>query len=221
MIDKRVASAEEALAGIVDGATVMVSGFGESGSPNELLEVLARQGLRDLTIVANNAGTGRDGLAALLDAGCVRKVICSYPRSAGSVVFQELHGAGRLELELVPQGTLTERIRAGGAGIGGFYVRTGVGTQLAEGKEVRELDGQTYVFERPITADVALVKADRADRWGNLLYHAAARNYGPMMAAAGRLTIVQVRQVVELGAIDPEHVVTPGIYVDRVWEVGS
>src|SRR4051794_6011091 len=157
MIDKRVASAEEALAGIVDGATVMVSGFGESGSPNELLEVLARQGLRDLTIVANNAGTGRDGLAALLDAGCVRKVVCSYPRSMGSVVFQELHGAGRLELELVPQGTLSERIRAGGAGIGGFYVRTGVGTQLAEGKELREIDGQTYVFERPITADVALV----------------------------------------------------------------
>jgi 3-oxoadipate CoA-transferase alpha subunit len=169
--------------------------------------------------VANNAGTGLTGMSALMAAGRVRKIVCSYPRSAGSIVYEELYAAGRIELELVPQGTLSERIRAGSAGIGGFYTPTGVGTRLALGKETREIDGRTYVFERPIRAEVALVKALKADRWGNLVYRNAARNFGPVMAACGALTIVQVRETVDLGALDPEVIVTPGIFVDRVVEV--
>ena len=218
MIDKIVGSAEAAIDGVADGATVLVGGFGEAGTPNALIHALLARGTRDLTIVTNNAGVGETGLAALLRSGRVRRIVCSFPRSAGSVAFEEIYAAGQLELELVPQGTLSERIRAGAAGIGGFYVKTGVGTRLAEGKELRELDGQTYVFERPIHADLALIKADRGDRWGNLTYHAAARNFGPVMAQAGRITAVELRQVVPLGTLDPEHVVTPGIFVDRVWE---
>lgn len=220
MMDKRVATLADAVAGIRDGATVLVSGFGEAGMPHGLLRALIEQGARDLTVVSNNAGVGHTGIAALLQAGRVRKIVCSYPRSAGSVLFDELYARGEVELDLVPQGTLSERIRAAAAGIGGFYVKTGVGTKLAEGKEVREIEGETYVLETPIRADVALVKADKADRWGNLTYHASARNFGPVMAAAGGLTVVQVREVVGLGEIDPEHVVTPGIFVDRVVEVG-
>jgi len=220
MIDKIVASAAVALDGIRDGATILVGGFGEAGMPHELLHALIERGSRELTIVTNNAGVGQTGIAALLSAGRVAKIVCSFPRSAGSVLFDELYAKGAVELELVPQGTLSERIRAGAAGIGGFYVKTGVGTLLAEGKEVREIDGETYLFERPIHADAALIKADRADRWGNLTYRASARNFGPVMASAGKVTIVQVREVVALGAIDPEQVVTPGIFVDRVWECG-
>ncbi len=218
MIDKVVATASAALAGVADGATVLVGGFGESGTPNALLGALLAHGAAGLTIVTNNAGAGETGLATLLRRGRVRKIVCSFPRSAGSVAFEEVYARGKLELELVPQGTLSERIRAGGAGIGGFYVKTGVGTRLAEGRETRVLDGETYVFERPIRADLALIKADRGDRWGNLTYHAAARNYGPVMAPAAKLTIAEVRQIVPLGALDPEHVITPGIFVDCVWQ---
>ncbi len=221
MIDKRVASLEAALEGIEDGATVLVGGFGEAGAPNHLVYALIDQGARELTIVNNNAGVGREGLAALLDAGRVRKVICSFPRSRGSVVFEELYSAGRLELEVVPQGTLSERLRAGGAGIAGFYTPTAVGTRLAEGKEVRRFNGREYVLELPIHGELALIRADRADRWGNLTYAKAARNFGPTMATAADLTVVEVREFVELGALDPEHVVTPGIFVDRVVEVGA
>ncbi len=221
MINKIVATLEEALAGIADGATVLMSGFGEAGVPNELLDGLAQTPACDLTIVANNAGVGHHGLAGLMEKGRVRRIICSFPRSAGSVVFEQFYAAGSIELEVVPQGTLSERIRAGGAGIGGFYLRTGVGTKLTEARETRVIDGQVHVLEFPIRADVALIKADTADRWGNLTYHKAARNFGPVMAPAAALTIVQVRRVVELGAIDPEHVVTPGIFVDRVWECPS
>lgn len=221
MIDKRVASLEAALEGIEDGATVLIGGFGEAGAPNHLVYALIDQGARELTIVNNNAGVGREGLAALLDAGRVRKVICSFPRSRGSVVFEELHKAGRLELEVVPQGTLSERLRAGGAGIAGFYTPTAVGTRLAEGKEVRRFNGREYLLELPIHGELALIRADRADRWGNLTYAKVARNFGPTMATAADLTVVEVREFVELGALDPEHVVTPGIFVDRVVEVGA
>ncbi len=221
MIDKRVASLEAALAGVEDGATVLVGGFGEAGVPNHLVDALIDQGARELTIVNNNAGVGREGLAALLDAGRVRKVICSFPRSRGSVVFEELHKAGRLELEVVPQGTLSERLRAGGAGIAGFYTPTAAGTRLAEGKEVRRFNGRECLLELPIHGELALIRADRADRWGNLTYAKAARNFGPTMATAADLTVVEVREFVELGALDPEHVVTPGIFVDRVVEVGA
>ena len=217
MIDKTVGSAEAALGDVADGAVVLVGGFGEAGTPNALLAALLAQGARGLTIVTNNAGVGEGGLAALLQADRISKLICSYPRSAGSVVFEEVFARGALELELVPQGTLSERIRAGGAGIGGFYVRTAVGTTLAEGRETRVFEGETYLFEQPIKADLALIHAERADRWGNLTYHAAARNFGPVMAPAAKLTIAQVREVVPLGALDPEHVMTPGIFVDRVW----
>lgn len=221
MIDKRMASLEAALEGIEDGATVLIGGFGEAGAPNHLVYALIDQGARELTIVNNNAGVGREGLAALLDAGRVRKVICSFPRSRGSVVFEELHQAGRLELEVVPQGTLSERLRAGGAGIAGFYTPTAVGTRLAEGKEVRRFNGREYLLELPIHGELALIRADRADRWGNLTYAKVARNFGPTMATAADLTVVEVREFVELGALDPEHVVTPGIFVDRVVEVGA
>jgi 3-oxoadipate CoA-transferase alpha subunit len=219
MIDKRVPSVEAALAGVADGATVMIGGFGGAGQPNELIGGLVAQGARDLTVVNNNAGNGDTGLAALLKAGRVRKIVCSFPRQADSQVFDALYRAGRIELELVPQGNLAERIRAAGAGIGGFFTPTGYGTELAAGKETRLIDGRWHVFESPIRADVALVKAERGDRWGNLTYRKTARNFGPVMAMAARLTIASVREFVELGELDPEHIVTPGIFVQRVVKV--
>ncbi len=219
MIDKRVATPAEAVADIEDGAVVLVSGFGEAGNPTELVHALIEQGAKDLTVVNNNAGNGRLGLAALLAAGRVRKIICSFPRSSHSDVFQGLYRRGRIELEVVAQGTLAERLRAGGAGIGGFFTPTGAGTPLAEGKEVRAIDGRDYVLEFPIRADVALIKAERADPWGNLIYRMTARNFAPAMCMAAEITIVQVRRIVELGAIEPEHVVTPSIFVDRVVEI--
>ena len=219
MIDKQKASLAEAMAGISDGAVVLIAGFGNSGIPVELIDALIDQGAKDLTVVSNNAGSGRTDVAKLLASGHVRKLVCSYPRTSGSVVFEEMYGAGRLELELVPQGTLSERLRAAAAGIGGFYTPTAAGTKLAEGKETRTIDGRDYVLEMPLKGDVALVKAECADRWGNLTYRLAARNFGPTMAAAADLTIVQARRIVELGGIDPEHVVTPGLFVDRVVHV--
>ncbi len=220
-IDKRVASLADAVLGIEDGSTVAVSGFGEAGIPTELVHALIDHGAKDLTVVNNNAGTGHLGVAALLKAGRVKKVICSFPRSAKSVVFQELYKKGTIELEVVPQGTLAERIRAGGAGIGGFYTPTATGTPLAEGKEVRAIDGHDYVLEFPLRADVALIKAEKADPWGNLTYRKAARNFAPVMCMAAELTIVQAREIVGLGDIDPEHVITPSIFVDRVVEVSD
>jgi 3-oxoadipate CoA-transferase alpha subunit len=217
MIDKRVKSFAEALAGIEDGSVVLVGGFGAVGQPYGLIEGLIEQGARDLTIVANNAGTGRDkGLAKLMAAGRVRKIVCSFPRSAGSVVFDELHAAGKLELELVPQGTLAERMRAAGAGIPAFYTATGYGTALAEGKETRDIDGRSYVLESALYGDVALVEAWQADRWGNLTYRLSGRNFNPVMATAAKLTIAQSQHIVELGELSPEIIVTPGIYVQRV-----
>jgi len=221
MIDKTVASIAEAVAGIQDGATVMLSGFGGAGMPTALIEGLIAQGARDLTIVNNNAGNGETGLAALMKAGRVRKIICSFPRQADSWVFDELYRAGRIELELVPQGNLAERIRAAGAGIGGFFTPTGYGTPLAEGKETRRIDGRDYVFESPIHADFALIKALCGDRWGNLVYRKAARNFGPVMATAAKCTIAQVDRIVQLGALDPEVIVTPGIFVRRLVAVGD
>jgi 3-oxoadipate CoA-transferase, alpha subunit len=219
MIDKIVPSVEAALAGVPDGATVMIGGFGGAGQPGELIDALIAQGAKDLTIVNNNAGNGETGLAALLKAGRVRKIICSFPRQVDSQVFDALYRAGRLELELVPQGNLAERIRAAGAGIGGFFTPTGYGTELAKGKETREIDGRMYVLESPIHADVALIKAERGDRWGNLVYRKTARNFGPVMAMAARLTVASVHEVVALGELDPEIVVTPGIFVQRVVRV--
>ena len=219
MINKIVASVEAALADIKDGSTVMIGGFGGAGQPTELIDGLIAQGARDLTVVNNNAGNGETGLAALLRAGQVRKIICSFPRQTDSQIFDGLYRAGKLELELVPQGNLAERIRAAGAGIGAFFSPTGYGTDLAKGKETREINGRMYVLEMPIHADVALVKAETGDRWGNLVYRKAARNFGPIMASAGKLTIASVQNVVELGALDPEVVVTPGIFVQRVVKV--
>jgi 3-oxoadipate CoA-transferase, alpha subunit len=216
MIDKISASVESALEGIADGATVMISGFGGAGQPGELIDGLIAQGARDLTIVNNNAGDGEVGLAALLKTGRVRKIICSFPRTADSRVFEDLYRRGKIELELVPQGNLAERIRAAGAGIGGFFTPTAYGTDLAKGKETREIKGRMYVFEEPLYADVALVKAEAGDRWGNLVYRKVARNFGPVMAMAANLTIASVYEVVELGALDPERIVTPGIFVHRV-----
>ncbi len=221
MIDKRVATLADAVAGIRDGATVLVGGFGNAGVPVELVHALLEQGAGDLTIVTNNAGTGETDIAALIREHRVRKIICSYPRSAGSVWFEKFWRAGDIELALVPQGTLSERMRAAGAGLGGFFTPTGADSLLAEGKEVRMIGGRRHVFEEPLPADVALVKAHRADRWGNLVYRAAARNFGPTMATAAELTVVQVREFVELGELDPEAVVTPGIFVDRVVEVAA
>lgn len=209
-------SPDDAVRGVAVGSTVLIGGFGDAGFPAALVDAVLRTGAGDLTIVCNNAGSGDTGLAALLAAGQVRKVICSFPRQSDSYVFDELYRAGKVELELVPQGTLAERIRAAGAGIGGFYTRTGVGTRLAEGKEVRRLDGVDYVLERPIRGDVALVRARVADRMGNLLYRKTGRNFGPVMATAATMTIVEVTDVVPVGTIDPETVVTPGIFVDRV-----
>ena len=221
MIDKTVAGVEEAVSGIRDGATIMIGGFGRAGQPVELIDALIAQGARDLTIINNNAGNGDVGLAALLAKKRVRRILCSFPRQHDSWVFDGLYRAGEIELELVPQGNLAERIRAAGAGIGAFFSPTGVGTQLAEGKEIREIDGRTYALEYPIKADVALVSAYRADRWGNLVYRETARNFGPIMAAAATTTIVQVDEIVPLGSLDPEAVVTPGIFVDRVVAVGE
>jgi 3-oxoadipate CoA-transferase, alpha subunit len=219
MIDKIAASAASALAGVADGATVMIGGFGTAGLPNELIDALIAQGARELTIVNNNAGNGDTGLAELLAKGRVRKIICSFPRQADSHHFDRLYRAGEIELELVPQGNLAERIRAAGAGIGGFFTPTGYGTELAKGKETRVIDGRGYVLESPIHADWALIKAERGDRWGNLVYRMTARNFGPVMAMAAKTTVASVHEVVELGALDPEAVVTPGLFVQHVVQV--
>lgn len=219
MINKISPSVEAALAGIADGATVMIGGFGGAGQPAELIDGLIAQGARDLTIVNNNAGNGETGLAALLKTGRVRKIICSFPRQVDSQVFDGLYRSGKIELELVPQGNLAERIRAAGAGIGGFFTPTGYGTDLAVGKETREIGGRMYVLESPIHADVALIKAEAGDRWGNLVYRKTARNFGPIMATAAKLTVASVHRIAELGELDPEHIVTPGIFVQRVVQV--
>jgi len=216
MIDKFIASAAAALADVPDGATVMIGGFGNAGMPAELIDALIAQGAGNLTVVNNNAGNADAGLAALIGAGRVRKIICSFPRQTDSWHFDKAYRAGELELELVPQGTLAERIRAAGAGIGAFYTPTAFGTRLAEGKETRRLGERDYVLEYPIHADYALIKADRADRWGNLTYRMTARNFGPIMAAAAACTVVQVRETVALGELDAEEVVTPGIFVQRI-----
>jgi 3-oxoadipate CoA-transferase alpha subunit len=216
MIDKTVATPEAALADIPDGATIMIGGFGDAGMPSALIDALIAQGARGLTIVNNNAGNGDAGLAALIKAKRVRRILCSFPRQVDSWHFDALYRAGEIELELVPQGTLAERIRAAGAGIGGFYTPTAHGTRLAEGKEARRIGERDYVLEYPIHADYALIKADRADRWGNLVYRKSARNFAPVMASAAKCTVVQVREIVALGALDPETVVTPGIFVQRV-----
>ena len=216
-----VPDADEAVAGIPDGSTVLIGGFGTAGQPVELIDALIRSGVKDLTVVNNNAGNGRIGLAALLANGQVSKIICSFPRQADSYVFDELYRAGKVELELVPQGNLAERMRAAGAGIGAFFCPTGVGTPLAEGKERRTIDGRDYVLEYPIKGDVALIKAFRADTVGNLVYRKTARNFGPVMATAASITIVQVSEIVQPGGIDPEVVITPGIFVDRIVKIAG
>jgi len=221
MINKIVKSAAEAVNGIHDGATVMIGGFGEAGSPIELIHALIDHGAKDLTVVSNNTGSGHVGLAALIENKQVAKTICSFPRTANSKVFPELYHAGEIELELVPQGTLAERIRAGGAGIPAFYTPASVNTPLAEGKESRVIKGQEYVLEYAIKADFALVKAETADRYGNLLFHATARNFGPIMCTASTVAIVQAKKIVESGQIDPETVVTPGIFVQKVIEINN
>src|SRR5215470_6539321 len=219
MIDKRVQSLAVAVSDVKDGATILCAGFGAVGMADELLEALLEQGAKDLVAVANNAGSGDRGLAALIANGRVRKVVCSYPRTDKPHAFEAAYKAGRIELELVPQGTLSERMRCAAAGLGGFYSPVGVGTRLAEGKEVREINGRTYVLEKPLRGDVALLSADRGDRWGNLTYRKSARNFNPTMAMAADLSIAQVRRVVELGELDPEMIVTPGVFVDRVVQV--
>jgi 3-oxoadipate CoA-transferase alpha subunit len=219
MINKIVASIAEALADVRDGSTVLIAGFGTSGIPAELIDGLIAQGAKDLTVVNNNAGNADHGLAALLKAGRVRKIICSFPRQVDSYVFDELYRSGKLELELVPQGNLAERMRAAGAGIGAFYCPTAYGTELAKGKETREINGKQYVLEYPIHGDVALVKAEAGDRWGNLVYRKAARNFGPVMATAAKLTVATVHEIRELGELDPEAVVTPGIFVNRIVKI--
>lgn len=215
-INKIVQTLADAMSGIKDGSTILLGGFGAVGQPNQLIDALTEQGATDLTVVANNAGTGRTGLAGLMAAGRVRKIICSFPRSTGSVVFEELHSAGKLELELVAQGTMAERMRAGGAGIPAFYTATAHGTAIGEGKEVREFAGRKYILEEAIKAEVALVEAWQADRWGNLRYRTSARNFNPVIATAADLTIVQTQHVVDLGVLGPDDIHTPGIYVDRV-----
>jgi 3-oxoadipate CoA-transferase alpha subunit len=221
VIDKTAMDAAAAVADITDGATVMIGGFGRAGQPVELIDALIGHGATGLTIVNNNAGNGDTGLAALLAAGQVRRIICSFPRQNDSWVFDELYRAGRIELEIVPQGNLAERIRAAGAGIGAFFSPTGVGTELAEGKEARAIDGRDYVLEYPIKADFALISALKADRWGNLVYRKTARNFGPIMATAAAVTVAQVDEIVPLGSLDPEAVITPGIFVNRVVAVGE
>lgn len=221
MINKVVSSVREAVADIFDGATIHIGGFGEAGSPVELIHALIDLGSKDLTIVSNNAGSGNVGLAALIENRQVRKIICSFPRTAISVVFPELYRRGEIELELVPQGTLAERIRAGGAGIPAFYTPASVNTPLAKGKETRVFNGKTYVLEHALKADFALVKCHAADKYGNLVYNKTARNFGPVMCTAAETTIVQARRIVEVGQIDPECVITPGIFVKRVVEVSN
>jgi 3-oxoadipate CoA-transferase alpha subunit len=219
MINKIVASMAEAMAGLKDGSTILLGGFGSVGQPNQLIDGLIETGVTDLVMVANNAGNGRVGLARLMELGRVRRIICSFPRSANSVVFEELYRAGKIELEIVPQGTLAERMRAAGAGVAAFYTPTAAGTQLARGKEIRELNGRPHVLEHALKADVALVEAWQADRWGNLTFRKSGRNFNPVMATAAECTIVQAQHIVELGELDPEVVVTPGIFVDRVLHV--
>ena len=219
MIDKVVRSMAEAMAGIGDGAVVLIGGFGAVGQPDALIEGLIEQAAKDLTVVSNNAGTGHAGLARLMELGRVRRIVCSFPRSAGSVVFEDLYKAGKLELEIVPQGTLAERLRAAGAGIAAFYTPTGAATLLARGKEARDFDGRPHLLEYALKGDVALIEAWQADRWGNLTYRRSGRNFNPVMAMAARLTIAQAAHIVELGTLDPEAVVTPGIFVNRVLHV--
>ena len=221
MINKISPSIAESLAGVADGATVLIGGFGTAGIPNELIDGLLVQGATNLTIVNNNAGNGETGVAALLKAGRVRKIICSYPRQADSHIFDALYRSGKLELELVPQGNLAERLRAAGAGIGAFFSPTGYGTEMAKNadgspKETREIEGRQYVLEMPIHGDLALIKAEQGDRWGNLTYRMAARNFGPVMATAAKKTVATVHEIVELGALNPEHIVTPGLFVQKV-----
>ncbi|MCP4045348.1 MAG: 3-oxoacid CoA-transferase subunit A [Gammaproteobacteria bacterium] len=218
-MDKRIATPAAAVADIYDGASVMIGGFGEAGSPIELIHALIDLGARDLVVINNNTGNGESGLAALIGNGQVKKMICSYPRSSHSTVFPELYHAGKIELEIVPQGTLAERIRAGGAGIPAFYTASTIGTPLAEGKEIRNIDGRDYVMEYALKADFALIKCENADRLGNLVYNKTARNFNPVMCMAATTTIVQARKIVEVDGIDPEHVITPGIFVDRLVEV--
>lgn len=219
MIDKSVPTLTDAVAGINDGATIMIGGFGPAGQPTQLIDALIEQGARDLTIINNNAGNGEIGLAALLKAGRVRKMICSFPRQVDSQIFDDLYRRGKVELELVPQGNLAARIQAAGAGLGAVFTPTGYGTPLAEGKETREIDGRHYVLEYPIKADFALIKAHQGDRWGNLVYRKAARNFGPIMATAAKTTIAEVTNLVALGELDPENVVTPGIFVQRIFSL--
>lgn len=224
MIDKIAASVADALSGVQDGATVLIGGFGTAGIPGELIDGLIAQGAKNLTVVNNNAGNGDTGLAALLAAGRVRKIICSFPRQADSHVFDALYRSGKIELELVPQGNLAERLRAAGAGVGAFFTPTGFGTELAKNadgsaKETRRIDGRDHVLEYPIHGDVALIKAERGDRWGNLSYRMAARNFGPVMATAARFTVATVHEIVELGQLDPEAIVTPGIFVSQVVKI--
>ena len=219
MIQKIMPNVMEALRDIADNSTILISGFGDAGLPIFLLDALMEQGAKNLTIVSNNAGNKGVGIAKLIDGGRVKKIICSFPRQPESGAFDELYRQGKIELELVPQGTLAERIRAGGAGIGGFFTPTGFGTELAKDKECRAIDGINYVFEKAIKADYALIKADQGDRWGNLVYHGTGRNFAPIMATAARCTIAQVNQTVELGQLDPEVIVTPGIFVKRIVKV--
>ena len=221
MIDKVKASAAEALADVKDGSTIMIGGFGTAGMPFTLIDALIAQGAKHLTVVANNAGNGDTGLAALLKAGRVRKILCSFPRQTDSWVFDELYRAGKIELEVVPQGNLAERIRAAGAGIGAFYCPTGYGTLLAGNRETRRINGRDYVLEYPIQGDVALIRAQKGDRWGNLVYRKTARNFGPVMAMGARTTVAEVNEVVALGALDPEAIVTPGIFVQRIVKVAE
>ena len=220
MIDKIFPDTQAAVADLPDGATLLVGGFGGAGMPNELIDAVIARAPRDLTIVSNNAGNGTKGLAALLQAGLVRKVVCSFPRQVDSFVFDELYRSGKVELELVPQGNLVERIRAGGSGIGAYFTPTGYGTPIADGKETRVIDGRGYVLEYPIKADFALIKAYKGDRWGNLVFRKTARNFGPVMATAAKVTVAQVEEVVPLGVLDPETIVTPGAFVNRVVAVG-
>ena len=220
MINKRVETMAEALQGIKDGDVLLIGGFGTSGQPTELLAGVLELGARDLTLVANNTTMGNDIVADLMRANRVKKCVCSFPRGLlGKTIFDELYSAGKIELELVPQGTLAERIRAGAAGIGGFFTRTAAGTDLARGKETRLIDGKEYVFEKPLVGDVALIKAKKGDRWGNLVYHRGARVNNPAMAGAAKLVVAQVAAFVELGELDPEHIVTPGLFNDRLFEV--
>lgn len=221
MLNKVTESASQAMSHITDGATILIGGFGLAGQPAELIDALIERNAKDLTIVSNNAGNGDTGLALLLKSGCVRKIICSFPRQHDSYIFDDLYRAGKIELEVVPQGTLAARMQAGGSGLGAIYTPTAYGTLLAEGKETRTIDGINYVLEYPIKADFALIKAFQGDRWGNLTYRKAARNFGPIMAAASKHTIAQVSEVVDLGVLDPEHIITPGIFVHEVVHVGA